>query len=114
MDALCRRETPKRWRTRLPRLLRIGKSASEWHAPRATEHTIIRGNGTANACWLRSGKSSKTNRRSWESGDRNQETAARSQQSGRLLKCIAQALLDYIASPDRGSVGKHCQLVFKR
>jgi len=32
------------------------QNASGCHAPRATGHTIIRGTGTANACWLRSGK----------------------------------------------------------
>src|SRR4029077_16614386 len=101
MDALCCCETPKRWRTRSPRLLRIGKSARGCHAPRASEHTILPGNGTANAYWLRSGKSSKTNRRSWESGDRNQKTAGRSQQSGRVPTCIARAVRDCIATPDR-------------
>jgi len=60
-----RRGTPKRWRTRLPRLLRTGKNASGCHAPRATGHTIIRGTGTANACWLRSGKNWKADHRSW-------------------------------------------------
>ena len=87
---------PKHWRPRLLKLLRIGKNASACHAPRATGHTIIRGNGTANACWLRLGKSSKTDRRSWESRDR-----IKRQQSGRPPTCIAHAVRDCIASPDR-------------